>query len=191
MIPFRSEKQAVILDEQRVAVADSARRRVLYGLIAIFLMFVFIVGFNPETDLQGPRIAGTIFTVLLTAGASYVAGRHTGYIFNRGSGFLELESSFFTVVLAKKSLFPLSEITCISLTNIDLLHTSPQGTESSASKKTFFSRFDSWIHLYQLHIETPEKKVRIQEGTHREEMDQSAALLSRFLGVPVEKISSR
>ncbi len=191
MIPFRSEKRAVILDEQRIAVADSARRRVLYGLLAIFLMFVFIVGFNPETDLQGARIAGTLFVVLLTAGASYVAGRHTGYIFSRASGFLELESSFFTVVLKKKRLMNLSEITCITLTTIDLLHTSAAGRHERASKRTLSGRFDSWINLYQLYIETPEKKVRIQEGTYREELEQSAVLLSRFLGVPVEKSSSR
>jgi len=197
MTPFRAETQAKIIDQDRIAVTTSSRRRIIYGLIALVLIVAAAAGFDPAVDFSRDRLLGTIFIFLLFAGSLFIAGYRRTFLFDKTAGYLTYHNCFFFINLKTAALLTeLSLISRIQFTDIQLLrgaldtHAPGRENHSSEGRGGRIGRFrimEHRAHLYQLFVETREKKILIQESTYPDDLENSAGILSKFLGIPVNR----
>jgi hypothetical protein len=197
MTPFRAETQAKIIDQDRIAVTTSSRRRIIYGLIALVLFVAAAAGFDPAVDFSRERLLGTVFIFLLFAGSLFIAGYRRTFLFDKTTGSLTYHNCFFSINLkASVQLTELSLISRIQFTDIQLLRGTPaphapgredHSSEGRSGRTGRFRIMEHRAHLYQLFVETREKKILIQESTYPDELENSAGILSKFLGIPVNR----
>jgi len=194
MIPLRSETVIRIVSEDAVMITKSPRRRIVFGVAALLLVITTAISLDPAVDFQGNRLFGTLFMAFLIISSVMAAGLNRSFIFDRSRNGLLKRHTFFGLTYREPvHLLPLNAVTSIHLTDLQLLrgrkHEPADQTESTrkAARSGFF---ESRGHLFQLSVESAEKKILIQESSYVDELEVSAGVLTAFLGVPITRTVS-
>lgn len=184
MIPVSSELRIKIVSDDEVVLTTPGTRRVLYGSISILLTAAAAVSLDPAVDFSGARLVGTILIFLLILFMVYGAGKSSSIRFLKKDNRIVRTVSFFTIPLFSRELLTLSAVKRLNLVEIALLKGgNPSRDRNGLTKGQGF--FLKRTRLYQLSMESSEKRIMLQESSSREELEASSRVLSPFLGIGV------
>lgn len=184
MIPVHSELRIKIVSEDEVVLITPGARRILYGGLSILLTAASAVSLDPAVDFSGSGLIGTILIFLLILLLVYGAGKSTSIRFLKKEDRISRTVSFFAMLLCSRELLALSEVKSLDLVEIVLLKGgNPSRDRNGLTKGQGF--FQKRTRLYQLSLESTEKRIMLQESSGKEEIAASSRVLSTFLGVEV------
>lgn len=195
MTPFRSEGTVRIISETQVAIVRSLKSRVTFLVTSGLLAVTMAVGMDPSYDFSPERLPGTIIALtllLITLGA----GLYQDTILfdlkkdsvNRIRG---LVGGVFgrSVMLAKAS-----QIRRLIIGDLVLMQSGKRKSEP-VSMTGFGGYLERRSHIYHLSLELApeagERRITVQEGSYREEIEVSASVLSHLLGTEIRQDTYR
>ena len=188
MTPFRAAARIRIISQEAVEITASFYRRAMYGGISILLLVTASLGLNPEQDLQGNRLIGTLIILFFIAGSAVAAGFNKTTLFDKKNNLFLRKIYLFSFPVAKELLLPsLSEIVCLQYTDLELMRSGRREVHANRSRINPMSFFENRSHLYRLYVETEREEILLQESTFPDELEDTIEVLTLFLGIGVKR----
>ena len=195
MTPFRSEGTVRIISETQVAIVSSLKSRITFLVTSCLLAVTMAVGIDPTYDFSPERLPGTIIAsvlLLITLGAGLYQDtilfdlkmdsvtRKRGLV---GGVFVR------QVMLAKTS-----QIRRLIIGDLVLMQTGKRKSEP-VNMTGFGGYLERRSHIYHLSLELApeagERRITVQEGSYRDEIEVSASVLSHLLGTEIRQDTYR
>ncbi len=166
----------------------SAARRLVFAVIAVVLLIAFLFTLDPQRDLEGPNLFGTVFYFALIGGSLAMAAYDERKVFHRAQRELLIQSVIAGLCIrtVRVAFDDIQSITLqtrrlerpVGNTRVGV----PDNEETGGSDEPNITGAKS--RVYVLHAVTETAAYTLESSSAREELEQVGRSLARFLEVP-------
>jgi hypothetical protein len=180
MIPIRSRFRLSLISESLLVLKHAPGRRIIFFILFLLLLGGAIAGMDAGRDFRGGRIVGTLLYFGITISTLVISTWGKTVAFDRQNGKVVFTSALFLVSVSISSL-SLEAVKGIVLESVSLMK-----SDSAPLGRRFSQFMENRSTIYRLYIETDEKRILLEDGTHFQEFEETARGIAGFLQVPLK-----
>ncbi len=163
-------------------------RRLVFAAVAVVLLIAFVFTLDPQRDLEGPNLFGTVFYFVLIGGSLAMAAYDERKVFHRIRRELLIQSVIAGVCL-RTTRVPFDDIQSITLQTRRLERPVgntrvgvPDDEDAGGSEEPNITGGKS--RVYVLHAVTETGAHTLESSSTGEDLEEVGRSLARFLEVP-------
>jgi hypothetical protein len=138
-----------------------------------------IFGFDAARDLEGPRLLGTVIFGAVMLVLLGVAGFSKRLVLDRGERNIAIQSSFFSVAYSTQN-HEIPPGSRVIVQDVEIMKTAERSDGRSGMLAGFLT---ARTHLYRLFLDVGDERIKLEETTYPEEINETGKGIADFLGL--------